>query len=181
MMPGPRLAKCDTLYGLAQRSGGNIVELGTFRGCGSIALAYGARAHLGSDAHVWTIDDYEEKRGWAAEVYLPDDLDICRDNLRSAGVEDTVTVICAEVQAAAAQWELPVNLLFWDLGINGRLAEDFDAWAPHLVVGGTFAIHDTMDRKLGSSQLVERAVASGNWMDGGFLPGGVQVLVKRRK
>lgn len=170
-MPRLRLEKCKSLMQLASDvKQGVIVELGTYVGLGAIALALTAD----EGTHIFTIDDYVDKRGWASEHYGEEDHLRFQNNINQAGMGDKITLVRNECLAACQEWQLPIDLIFWDLGINGRLREDFTCWSKHLKRGGIFAIHDTLNQILGSRQIIKDSGYTYREM----LPGGVFVMVK---
>ncbi len=131
---------------------GVIVELGTYLGYGAIALCTGA------SVPVYTVDDYQNRKGWAGEVYYPNDKEVMFRNLQEAKVYPTT--IQYDAKDAINDWELfyplsspkpDISLLVWDLGIPARLCEDFEAWRPYIT--GKFVVHDTDDNRLGSDLL----------------------------
>ena len=128
---------------------GVIVEFGTYLGYGTIAL------YDGATVPVYTVDDYRNRKGWAGEIYYPNDYLICKRNLINADVHP----ICLQfdVRELEKYWDevaieyQPISLLFWDLGTPSRLCGDFEAWEQH--IRGKFVIHDTEDNRLGSDLL----------------------------
>jgi hypothetical protein len=140
--------KYEQLELLASQANGRIVELGAYLGYGTIALCTGAA----KGTIVYTVDDYQNRKGWAGEVYYPNDKQAFERNCELAQV--LPILIERDVQVAAGEWPgVSISLLVWDLGIPARLCEDFDAWASHVVKGGKFVIHDTDDNRLGSDLL----------------------------
>ena len=126
---------------------GVIVELGTHLGYGAIALCTGATVP------VYTVDDYQNRQGWAGEYYYPNDFEIARKNCLEAniGLNSRLFLIRCDVRQAALLAHTTIELLFWDLGIPARLCEDFEAWQSHIT--GKFVVHDTEDNRLGSDLL----------------------------
>ena len=123
---------------------GVIVELGTYLGYGAIALCTGA------SVSVYTVDDYQNRKGWAGEVYYPYDKKVFISNRAIASVRPVLLEY--DAQFAANNWHTDnVELLVWDLGVPARLCEDFEAWERHIT--GKFVIHDTDDNRLGSDLL----------------------------
>lgn len=170
-MPRFRLQKLQSLIQLASEvENGVIVELGTFLGLGAIALALGAD----EGTHIFTIDDYTDKKGWASERYGEEDRLLFQDNVRFSGMEDRITLVHDECLAACEEWEVPVDLIYWDLGINSRLMEDFVCWREHLKHGGIFAIHDTLNQVLGSREVI----SDSGYQYREMLPGGIFIMVK---
>lgn len=153
---------------------GCIVELGSFRGRGTIVLARGARAGYG--AHVYTIDDYTTKRGWANEPYGPKDKAIFIDNLRWAEV--TATLIHKDVHEAAHDWDEPIGMLAWDIGVKGQFWQDWNDWSKHVVRGGVVLIRDTMDGRIGTFEKIKTIEAEGVFEKEDF---GFGVTILRRK
>lgn len=131
----------------SQVDNGVIVELGTYLGYGAIALCTGA------SVPVYTIDDYQNRKGWAGEVYYPGDFEIFLRNRSEAGIDVAHLFEDVRNMAGLDYWLKVggVSLLVWDLGILARLCEDFDAWSPHIT--GKFVVHDTDDNRLGSDLL----------------------------
>lgn len=149
-----QLMKYQQLEDLAsQVTSGVIVELGTYLGYGAIALCAGA------SVPVYTVDDYQNRKGWAGEVYYPKDREKLFRNCQLAKVYPVT--LQYDARLLANDWgnfyplvdesNLDVSLLVWDLGVPARLCEDFDAWSSH--VTGKFVIHDTDDNRLGSDLL----------------------------
>lgn len=149
----------DYLTQLASKvTEGVIVELGSFHGKGTIALAKEAKVF------VFSIDDFSEKRGWINERYGPEDEAIYWKNIEEAGVIDKVIQMKMTVEEAAGRWEQDIGLLYWDLGMRDRIRDDFASWNPHVIEGGLFIIKDTPQDNLGSFTVVKSAVLSGKWV-----------------
>lgn len=178
-LPKHRRDKVRTFYNLASRIGNNVVELGTYHGTGAIALGYGVVMY--GRGHVWTVDDYREKVGWAGDQYGPHDRLTFTRRLLAANLKKAVTLVQQPCRQAASTWspDRRINLLVWDLGVGGRLDGDVAAWSPLLVVGGTLAIHDTHNGTLGANGVVQHLKGQG-WIDGGTFAGDVRVVIKNR-
>lgn len=148
----PRMAKCQSLYYLAITADRPIVELGTYHGCGAIALGFGAKD--GNKVPIYTVDDYQLRTGWAGESYEPEDERAFWTNMVDVAADFLVkpNLIAKTTQQAAQDWQGLISLIFWDTG-SEDLEEDFLAWAPHLKPGGIFAVHDTQDRQFGSDEV----------------------------
>lgn len=174
-MPAPRREKCRALFRHAQkvRPGHAIVELGTAEGCGAIALALGAKTGV----RVFTIDDFEHRRGWAAEPYSPENERTCTANFENAGVD--VTIVKSSVEIAHKEWFAPIDLLHWDLGMFSGMERDFYNWEPLVVKGGKLLMHDTMDRRLGSNGLENSAAQTRRFRKAKHVGGGLICFEKR--
>jgi len=165
------MRKCEALYSLAKEaSDGVIVELGTWHGCGAVSLAFGARA--GNDLQVFTVDDHAKRQGWAGEHYYPQDMERFFDCIKVAGVN---VVLVPSTVDAALKWaaQMRIALLVWDLGVRGRLREDFMAWGKLVIPGGVFTMREG-DRKgkrqLGSEEVMADAIKGGKWELGEQFP-----------
>jgi len=170
-MPVPRRAKCETLFKLARRSKGRIVELGTWLGTGYIALC------LGSDGRqpVWTVDDYSPKEGWAGEKYGPDDKELYYFFCDKANVRSNLLEMSFE--QASSFFTGPIGLLFWDAG-QDKLLKTMKTWEPMIPSGGIMAIHDTYSNLFGAKDYIEPLIFLGMYRDYEVMPGGVHVAVK---
>jgi len=134
-----------TLMQLAQSLSSNtaIVEIGSYRGKSTIALASGLRRG-GQGNKVYAIDPHLEFTGVLGGVFGPDDLKILYRNIVASGVGNIVYVVCLpSVNAALAWCNTNVGFLFidGDHSYEGVKA-DFEAWSPYVVVGGIVAFHD---------------------------------------
>lgn len=176
------MKKCEALYELASNAdGGRILELGAYHGCGTISLAFGARA--GNNAPVHTIDDHGKRQGWAGEWYYPQDRARFDDCVKNAGVD--VTLFSMTIEEAFPKWDQPIALLFWDLGMKDRLRGDLQKWGRHVIPGGVFAIREGYKKKggkgqLGSECVMAEVVKSGKWFYGKQYPEGHVYTLKKR-
>ena len=162
----------DKLFDLASEvDNGCIVELGAYRGAGTIILARGAR--VGHGAHVYTVDDYTAIGKWNREFYGRDNKEIFRNNIKNAKVE--VQLIDKTFDAAALDWHEPIGMLYWDAGAKGRFWHDWIAWYRHIVRGGVAVIKDISSGDLGATKRMENIVASGLFEEEDYV-GGVTIL-----
>ena len=141
----------------SQVNSGVIVELGSFHGKGSIALAKEA------NVLVYSIDDFEEKHGWVGERYGPEDEEIFWDNINSAGLQSKIVHINMPFEEAAEQWQWDIGLLYWDPGVVGRFRQDFKDWAYFVILGGIFIAKDTSSGHLGTFGLINELLRMGSW------------------
>lgn len=170
-MPAPRREKCETLFRLACRSTGYIVELGTYWGTGFIALNLGADEGQG----VWTVDDYAPKKGWAGEKYGPEDKELFYFYCDKASVDPHL--LEKSFEDAANFWNVPIGLLFWDGG-QYSLNETMAHWEPLISEGGILALHDTYSNLFKANEYMNNMVNSGKYCQYEVMPGGVHVAVK---
>lgn len=160
------LFQADIFYSYAkQAERGCIVELGTYRGRGTIALALGTRD--GHGLKVYTVDDYSERKGWIGEPYGSEDKSAFLVNIKAAGLEEDITLLQMDMLKAAVafrrRWEEGIGLLLWDAGVPDRIEEDFDAWKDYIVPGGVFLVKDAQDYCLGSDNIIAWAETGGLW------------------
>lgn len=160
----PRLVKSLGLYQLAGMiRAGSLVELGTYHGNGAVSLASHSHGRT-----VYTIDDYADYTGWMGEHYGAPEREIMQHHLNDLNLP--IEWIEKESHQAAQTWDKPIGLLYWDIGGADRLCADFEAWQSHVMRGGLFVIHDTLDRNFKSDELIEGAIQSGQWAAGPQLP-----------
>jgi len=173
-MSNNRMAKCEALYQLAKFAwGGAIVEFGTYHGCGAVTMAWGSEA--GNGCPVYTIDDYQERIGWAGERYSSRDENIFWKNVERASV--TVNLIRKPVEEAIKDWKDPIALVFWDTAGDNMLG-DFRAWSPYIVPGGLFVMHDTGSKLFGSPQVIQEAIGE-DWKLGPVFKAGYIITVQK--
>jgi len=156
-------AEVKCLFQLGQFDGcqGVIVEIGSWKGKSTAALARGAsRAH---DEKVYAIDPHSVL---PEEGYFEDTKTEFLTNIRAAGVDDRVVPMIMTSEAAAQGWRKPVRLLWIDGDHRYESVKlDFLLWEPHLVEGGILAMHDTI-RKPGPKRVLwEHVFRSGRFQE----------------
>jgi MMP 1-O-methyltransferase len=146
----------DALYAAAIAAGqavaGPMVEIGSYCGRSTVWLGAAARA---AGTVLFAVDHHrgseENQAGWEhhdpsvvdQRVGRIDTLPIFRATIHDAGLEDVVIAVVGHSPAIARYWATPLSFLFIDGGHGEEPARaDFEGWAPHVVVGGTLAIHD---------------------------------------
>jgi predicted O-methyltransferase YrrM len=133
---------------------GCIVEVGSFRGMSTIALAKGARVP------VYAIEPHEEFTGVLGGTFGPADRRAFFENLLQAGVVEQVRLVNLSSEVVAPGWQLPVGLLWIDGDHRYEaVRRDFECWEPHL--RGLVAFHDAIQPKLGPAQLIAELLESG--------------------
>jgi predicted O-methyltransferase YrrM len=139
------IGEVDCLYRLGQfdQREGVIVEIGSWKGKSTIALARGA-AKVHSEK-IYAIDPH---RVLPEEGYFEDTEAAFLANIKQAGVEDQVVPLVMTSEEAARGWNKPIRLLWIDGDHRYEPAKlDFMLWEPHLVEGGILAMHDTIRKK----------------------------------
>ena len=135
-------------------TGGCIVEVGSYRGMSTIALAKGATVP------VYAVEPHEHFNGVLGAPSGPADRRAFFENLLRAGVVEQVRLVNLSSEVVTPGWQLPVGLLWIDGDHRYEaVRRDFEAWEPHL--RGYVAFHDTIQTNLGPRQLVDELLESG--------------------
>ncbi len=134
---------------------GPLLEIGTY--CGKSAVYLGAAARAAGTV-LFTVDHHrgseENQPGWEhhdPEVVDPrtgrmDTLPFFRATMEESGLEDVVIAVVGPSVTVARAWRTPVGFLFVDGGHALDVAmADYEHWGPHLLPGGTLAIHDVFE------------------------------------
>jgi predicted O-methyltransferase YrrM len=139
--------QAERLYGAASRvaPGGQIVEIGSFRGRSMIVLASAAAddvrlvaidPHAGNDRGPQEIDGYEAEAATDHEVFLA--------NLAEAGVADRVRHVRMMSTEAHAEVDGEIEMLYIDGAHRYAPArQDIDEWGRRVAAGGSMLIHDS--------------------------------------
>ena len=118
----------------------NIVEIGSFKGRSTCALASGCR---GTRKRIFAIDTFDGN-GWDL-----DERDFFREfaqNLQRCSASEYVEPIRGVSTEIARTWASPIHLLFIDGAHEYDAAKgDFESFFPHVVPGGVVAFHDVSE------------------------------------
>jgi predicted O-methyltransferase YrrM len=158
-----RREEADCLYQLAQQASPNgvIVEIGSYLGRSTIALAKGSLR--GPKISVYAIDPHEstDLSGWS---YNSEDHYIFLKNILLAGIAKNVKVINLFSWQAASSWGKPISLLFIDGNHQyDDVRKDFDTWSRFIIPGGYAALHDSVDPSGGPYRVIQQALGGGNF------------------
>jgi len=162
-MPEPRIAKHLSFYELARKAPDKsvIVELGSWRGLGTIALAYGTLA--GKCVRVLTYDSYSDRVGWVGEKYpKTDELDFWK-NIKASGLAEkdiTQMRVSFEYGARHFPYKNYISLLVWDGGCEDAM-ENVKPWLNLMIPGGIVAFHYLRDDTLGSISVGDELMKMG--------------------
>jgi predicted O-methyltransferase YrrM len=131
-----------------------IVEVGSWRGRSTVALALGALR--GQKASVFAIDPHEEFTGLLGGQFGNSDRTHFFRNLLGAGVVEQVRLINASSELIAPGWSRPIGTLWIDGDHSYEgVARDVRCWEPHVVSGGSIVFHDATNPTLGPIQVIE--------------------------
>jgi predicted O-methyltransferase YrrM len=142
-----------------------IVEIGTFRGRSTIALALGAIA--GNANRVYAVDPHVEFQGVFGGQFGPSDQAELYRNLVRARVGRIVAVVSLSSQAAAHAWNQQNIGLLWIDGDHRypAVSADYYDWSRFVVPSGLVAFHDASAP--GVKQLVDELVGKGRLLPAG--------------
>ncbi len=129
----------------ASRPGEQIVEIGSFRGRSTIVLAGGSPdgvAVVAIDPHAGNDRGPQEFEGYEAEA--SEDHEVFNANLAAAGVADKVRHVRRFSDAAHADVEGAIDVLYIDGAHRFAPArKDIREWGARVRPGGTMLIHDS--------------------------------------
>jgi len=156
-------AEIDCLFQLGQfnQHNGVIVEIGSWKGKSTVALARGA-----SKVHKEKIYAIDPHKILFEEGYHEDTEAEFRATINQCGVNDRVVPLITTSEEAARGWDKPIRLLWIDGDHRYQAAKlDFTLWEPHLVEGGILAMHDTIRKKGPKRVLWEEVIRSGRFQE----------------
>jgi len=138
-----------------------IVEIGSWQGKSTIALAFGAaKAHR---EKIYAIDPHAAQ---PEEGYLEDTRSAFVANIKQARVDGQVIPMVMTSKEAAREWRQPIRLLWIDGDHRYEaVKQDFELWEPFLVDGGLIALHDTIRKKGPKKVLWENVFRSCRFQD----------------
>ncbi len=116
-----------------------IVEIGSFKGRSTSALAYGCR---GTERHVYALDTFDGNDNDFDTRGFRDEFDA---NIARGGLTAYVTAIPGRSLETAQTWERPIDLLFIDGSHDfDDVVADFHSFVRHVRPGGLVAAHDVL-------------------------------------
>lgn len=144
---------------------GCIVEVGSWRGRSTAALALGSKAGFG--VPVYALDPHEAFLGIYGGTFGGEDRVHFFTNMLSLGVADIVRLVNLSSKVITPGWTLPVGLLWVDGDHRYRSTrEDVRCWLPHLRPDATLVFDDAADERVGPYHVVEELVRGARWRRG---------------
>ncbi len=162
--PEATLLMQAALVAAAAPGGPALVEVGSYCGRSTVALAAMARA-AGATAPVVAIDPHEGELSYGDEVIRrAPTLDALRRNLADAGLTDAVEVVVG--RSYEVPWQRPVGLLFLDgLHDEGNVRRDLEHFEPWLAPGALVAFDDYHPDFPGVGAVIDQRLASGGYRE----------------
>jgi len=148
--------EADLLFHLAARvDSGCIVEVGSYRGRSTVALAQGAGARP-----VFAIDPHEPFTGALGGTFGPEDrAAFFRAMLRSKSYE-RVRLVNLSSEIIGPGWREPIGLLWIDGDHSYEgVRRDWEVWSPHLAPRAVVAFDDSTDETIGPYRLISELTA----------------------
>ena len=140
---------------------GCIVEIGSWRGRSTAALAYGSRAGYG--VPVYAIEPHENSCGIFGGEFSPKDRTAFLENILRLGIADTIRLVNLSSEFIGS-WPDVVGLLWIDGDHRYKaVRRDIDRWLPFLRPNATIIFHDANDPRIGPQHVIDDLVANGAW------------------
>ena len=155
--------ECLLLRRLASEvTDGVILEVGSYRGRSTIALAIGSKR--GAGAPVYAIEPHEPFEGVLGGTFGPRDRVAFFRNVLKARVVEIVRLVNLSSEAISSTWERPIALLWID-GDHRREAveRDLACWEPYLTSDSRVVFDDSDRPGVGPYEVVQDLVASGRY------------------
>jgi len=129
------------LYILAKfgNGGGEVVEIGSFKGRSTIWLARGIK---GCSRKITAIDPFEGTLS-TQDYGVSPTLGIFKENIKNFGCQNLVNIFAETSEAVANNWVNKIRLIFIDgLHDYDNVKKDYTLWSPFVMSGGFIAFHD---------------------------------------
>jgi hypothetical protein len=156
-------SECLLLFDLAsQVSLGCIVEIGSYRGRSTVALALGSLAK--SRVPIYAIEPHESFKGVLGGDFGPKDRIEFFKNILRTGVGEIVHLVNLSSEVVSKGWDKEISLLWIDGNHRYEAVKrDFLCWEPFVVKGGLIAFHDSTNLNLGPSKVITESLYTGGF------------------
>jgi hypothetical protein len=146
-------SEISTLYELSSSvSEGCIIEIGSYRGRSTAALALGSLA--GSEVPVFAIDPHDFFLGKNGGRFGPIDRGLFMRNMLELGLFHIVRLINLGSDSLNDRWPVPVSLLWMDGDHRYEaISHNFTHWKPSLGDGAIVVLNNAHDQNEGAGKL----------------------------
>ena len=159
-------SEAELLYNLAHNADGPIVEIGSYLGRSTSALALGSLS--GRKQVIYAIDPFIGTGGGNRQTSLNNDPStlaptpaMLRSNLDSVGVNGTVRIISKRSEEAIGDVPASISLLFVDGQHDYEsVCKDLENYLPRIKRGGFVVLHDVTNADMGVVRAVEDKLVS---------------------
>jgi hypothetical protein len=155
------LSEAERLFALSRSvKSGCIVEVGSYRGRSSVALAMGSQAGCG--VPVYAVEPHESFRGILGGSFGAEDRGAFYSAMLRTGCYQFVRLINLSSEQVTPGWTQAVGLLFLDGDHTTEgVRRDWRCWEPHLRPDAAVAFDDATDPELGPYGLLAELIAGG--------------------
>jgi len=141
--------ECQELIRLAEQAEDCIVEIGSWKGRSTVALACGSR--MGNNVPVYAIDPHDSHTSTEGRSYGPEDNIRFLENILKSGYADLIQIINLPSNVTVKAWQTLIvedwkfiDLLFVDGNHDYKeVKKDFRSWEPFVKDNGYIAMHDS--------------------------------------
>lgn len=163
---GTSAEEIEHLFALAQCvRDGCIVEIGSWRGRSTAALALGSQKAY--KIPIYAIEPHEEFLGVYGGRFGSADRVKFFENMLQIGALDVVRLVNLSSSYVTRSWPMPVGLLWIDGDHRYQaVRNDVLCWLPHLRPDATIVFDDAVDPRIGPYHVVEELVRGGRWSRG---------------
>lgn len=157
--------ECTFLQDLARSvSVGVIVEIGSYQGKSTIALAQGSSQ--GAKHEVFAIEPHEQFIGIYGAKFGPEDRQAFYEHVAASGLGQYIRLVSLKSKMAASIFDGSIGLLWIDgdhslIGVT----QDFETWYKRLSPKGVIAFDDATDPNGGPFQLIEKLIGDNVWAE----------------
>jgi len=137
-------AELEFLFNAAKNAiaDGVILELGSFKGRSTLALALGSKS--GPNIKVYAVDIFSAFPMGDGAMHRGKYLLTFQRNMKAFGVDDIVVAVQSTTDEAAATWNKPISILFIDACHDYEsVRRDYENFSKFAVPGGIIIFHDT--------------------------------------